>query len=280
VILLIHGSGVSARCWTNQLSGLAGALSVLAVDLPGHGESDPGDAASVETYAQAVANVLDALGTGPVVAAGHSLGGAVAIALAARRPDVVRGLVLLASCAKIPHTDGATERILSALPGPLRRMIFFSMAKKVLFAPGAAAGAVSAGMEDLRACRPETMLSDMRAAKTMDMGERAARLDLPTVILCGSRDKLTPPALSARLSNLISRSRLRIIEGAGHMLPLECPDRVNGEILEFAGALGASPAAAAAVETPRDPSMRQRARDWARRSAAHVLSALRLRGSA
>ena len=101
-ILLIHGSGVSARSWVNQLRGLVGAVRVIAIDLPGHGESDPMRHASVEQYGGIVANFLDALGTGPVIAAGHSLGGAIAIALAAQRPDAVKGLVLLASCAKLP----------------------------------------------------------------------------------------------------------------------------------------------------------------------------------
>ena len=279
-ILLIHGSWVSARCWTNQLRGVGGALSVLAVDLPGHGESDPSDAASVEEYAEVLGDALDELGTGPVIAAGHSLGGAVAVALAARRPGAVRGLVLLSSCEKIPHSDGAAERLLAALPGPLRRIVFLSMAKKVLFAPGAPAHAVSLGMEELRSCRPETMLKDMRAAEALDLAETATRLDVPTLILCGSRDKLTPPALSARLSGLIPRSRLRIIEGAGHMLPLECPDRVNQEILQFAGALGAPSVAVAAVEPLRKRSLAQRVRDRAHQIGTHVLSALRFRRSA
>jgi pimeloyl-ACP methyl ester carboxylesterase len=238
IILLIHGSGMSARSWTIQLEGLAGALSAFAVDLPGHGESDPGGAA-VEDLADAVAAVVDALGIGPVIAAGHSLGGGIAISLAARRPDAVSGLVLLSSCEKIPPSDGAAERLLAVLPGPLRRMVFLSMAKKVLFAPGAPADAVSLGMDDLRSCRSETMLRDMAAAKAMDLTALAAQLDLPTLILCGSKDKLTPPALSERLCALIPRAHVRIVEGAGHMLPLECPDRVNRELLEFAGALSA-----------------------------------------
>jgi pimeloyl-ACP methyl ester carboxylesterase len=159
-------------------------------------------------------------------------------------------------------------------------MVFFSMAKRVLFAPGAPADAVSLGMDDLRSCRPETMLKDMRAAKAMDLGEAAARLDVPTLILCGSRDKLTPPALSARLSELIPLSRLRIIEGAGHMLPLEEADRVNQELLQFAGALGAPAVVAAAVEAPPDRSLAQRVRDRAYRIRGHVLSAFRFRRSA
>ena len=61
---------MSARSWTDQLHGLGYTLSVLAVDLPGHGESDPSAAASVDDYAWAVEGMVDALGLGPVIAAG------------------------------------------------------------------------------------------------------------------------------------------------------------------------------------------------------------------
>jgi pimeloyl-ACP methyl ester carboxylesterase len=262
---------MSARSWTDQLHGLGHTLSVLAVDLPGHGESDPSAAASVDDYARAVEGMVDALGLGPVIAAGHSLGGAVAIALAGRRPDAVRGLVLLSSCAKVPHTDGVAERILASLPGPLRRMIVFSMAKRILFAPGAPARAVALGMDELRACPPETLLKDVRAGKAMDVADRVARLDVPALIMCGSRDRLIPPELSESLHRLIPRSRLCIVEGAGHMLPLEAPDRVNQEILQFVGSLGTAAVVAPAPMESRRRSLTQRALDGARR----LLSALR-----
>ncbi len=101
-ILLIHGSGMSAGAWVNQLRGSLKAFRVAAIDLPGHGKSDPIPQASVEGYAETVAEFLEALGSGPVLVVGHSLGGAIAIALAAQRPHAVTGLVLLASCAKLP----------------------------------------------------------------------------------------------------------------------------------------------------------------------------------
>jgi pimeloyl-ACP methyl ester carboxylesterase len=262
---------MSARSWTDQLHGLGHALSVLAVDLPGHGESDPSAAASVDDYAWAVEGMVDTLGLGPVIAAGHSLGGAVAIVLASRRPDAVRGLVLLSSCAKVPHAGGLAERVLASLPAPLRRMIVFSMAKRILFAPGAPARAVDLGMDELRACRPETLLKDVRAGKAMDVADRAARLDVPALIMCGSRDRLIPPELSESLHRLIPRSRFSLVEGAGHMLPLEAPDRVNQDMLDFVGSLGMAAAVAAPPREPRQRSRAQRALDGARR----LLSALR-----
>jgi len=233
-ILLIHGAGMSARSWTDQLRGLAHALRVLAIDLPGHGESEPIPEATVEAYADAARRLLDTLGTRPVFVAGHSLGGAVGLALAARYPEMVKGLVLVSSCAKLPERNGALEGLLQSLPGPIRRILFFSMARRILFPLGASNRAVRLGMAELRACRPEAIGKDVAAARAMNLEGAAQGLRVPTLILCGTRDMLTPVALSQRLNDLIPASRLHLVEGAGHMLPLEASEPVNHEILDFA----------------------------------------------
>jgi pimeloyl-ACP methyl ester carboxylesterase len=234
-ILLIHGSGVSARSWAPQFEDLGQGLRVLAIDLPGHGDSDAKPEATVQTYADAARALLEALGVGPVFVAGHSLGGAVAVAFAGRYPNMVKGLILLSTCAKLPEADGSLGGLLWYLPGPIRKLVFFSMAKKILFAPGARDRAVQVGMEEIRACRPETILKDVAATKGMNVEEVARGLRIPSLILCGSRDKLTPPALSERLNDLIPGSRLLVLDGVGHMLPLEAPERVNRQIREFIG---------------------------------------------
>ncbi len=232
-VLLIHGAGVSARSWTNQLRGLGRALRMLAIDLPGHGKSDEISEARLEGYADATRGVLDALGTGPVFAAGHSLGGAVAQLLAARHPDAVTGIVLVSTCARLPESNGFLESFYRYLPAPIRKILFFSMSKKILFAPTAPREAILLGMEEIRSCRPETILKDLAVARAMDLQDVARGIRVPTLILCGGRDKLTAPALSERLSQLIPGSRLLILERAGHMLPLEAPEWVNQEILGF-----------------------------------------------
>ncbi len=262
-LLLIHGSGVSAGYWVNQLLGLRDAFRVMAIDLPGHGKSDPIPNASVETYADTVAKFLTAVIPRPVMVAGHSLGGAVAMALAARRRDIVTGLVLLASCAKLPQAESPGERLLAFLPGPLRRILFFSMAQKLLFAPGVPMGAVSIGMQELRSCPPETILTDVQAARAMDLSEQAAKIDVPTLVLCGSRDRLTPPELSEQLRTLIPRARLGIIEGAGHMLLLEVPERVNQAILDFAKTLTVEIRTSVLARQLRGVSLIRRLLDWA-----------------
>ena len=263
-ILLIHGSGVSAGAWVNQLRGLLTAFRVAAIDLPGHGKSDPIPQASVEEYAETVAMFLEALGSGPVLVVGHSLGGAIAIALAAQRPHAVTGLVLLASCAKLPWVDSSWGRLLPYVPGPLWKTFFISTAQKLLFARGVPGHAVSLGMQELRSCRAETILKDLQAAKAMDLTQQATGLDVPTLILCGSQDRLTPPALSADLKGLIPGSRLSLIEEAGHMLLLEVPTRVNEEVLNFAKSLMVEVPSLRVVRDRRGRSLVRQLFDYAR----------------
>jgi len=259
---------MSARSWVNQLQSRPGGLRMIAVDLPGHGESDPATGAGVEQYEAVIADFLVALECGPVVVVGHSLGGSIAIELAARRPELVRGLVLIASCVRLPLIDSVGERLVGFLPGPLRRLLFFSMAKKVLFAPGATAEAIEIAMRDLRACRPETLMADVRAARSMDLTAQAASLEVPTLVLAGARDRLTTPALAERLHALIRRSRLAIVEDVGHMLPMEAPERVNREIAAFVGSLADAQPASPAVAAGR-PSLAGRVRAWLARLAGN-----------
>jgi pimeloyl-ACP methyl ester carboxylesterase len=231
-LLLIHGAGVSARTWVNQLRGLGDALRPIAVDLPGHHDSDPVPDSTLATYADTAYELLRQLSTGPVFVAGHSLGGAVAQVLAMRHPELVRGLVLVSTCARVPPDDGA-QRLLGFVPAPFRRAVFLWAVRKTLLAPWASANAIELTVDEIRSCRPETIQNDTTIGRAMDLASTARELRLPTLILCGGRDRLTAPGLSQELCGMIAGSRLQIVAGAGHMLPLEAPEALNQAIRQF-----------------------------------------------
>jgi pimeloyl-ACP methyl ester carboxylesterase len=265
-VVLIHGSGVSARYWRDQLEGLADVARVLALDLPGHGESDPIPNPDLDADAQTVGALVQALGLAPAVLVGHSLGAAVAVTLAARRPALARALVLLAACGRLPPSNAALEQLFAWLPGPLRRVVFFATAKRLLFAPGAAPDVVRLAMEEIRSCRLETLRRDIAAARAMDVHALAATVEVPTLVIVGSRDALTPPALAVALGEAMPHARVCILEGAGHMVHLEAPGRVNDEIRALLGGLPAG-----AEAGPRRPGLgtlrrlARRAIGWLRR---------------
>jgi len=102
-----------------------------------------------------------------------------------------------------------------------------------------------------------------------DLTGPATRLEVPTLILVGSQDRLTTPALAQHLSELIPGSLLRIHEGAGHMLLLEVPEWVNREVLDFVSSMTtpAEVSSSRAIEGQRKPSLVQRFLGWVRRIA-------------
>jgi pimeloyl-ACP methyl ester carboxylesterase len=242
-LLLIHGAGVSARTWVNQLRGLADVVRPVAVDLPGHRDSDPVPAPSLETYAESAYELLRHLGAGPAFVAGHSLGGAVAQTLAVRHPEQVKGLVLISTCARLPPDDGAL-RLLGFVPASLRRALLLQGVRRLLLGPLASADAVSLTFEEIRSCPSDTIQHDTAIGRGMDLAAIAHALRVPTLILCGGGDRLTTPALSHALGAMIAGCRLAIVPSAGHMLPLEAPDIVNALIREFVTELASPPPSA------------------------------------
>jgi len=247
-LLLIHGAGVSARTWVNQLRGLSDVLRPIAIDLPGHRESDPVSDPTLATYADTAYQALRQLATGPAFVAGHSLGGAVAQVLVTRHPEMVRGLVLVSTCARVPPEDGS-QRLLGFVPAPFRRAVFLWAVRKTLLAPSASTNAIELTLEEIRSCRPETIQSDTAIGRAMDLASTAQQLRVPTLILCGGRDRLTAPGLSQQLCGMIAGSRLQIVPGAGHMLPLEAPEVLNRAIREFVASVTHE------AVTPRRPGL-------------------------
>ena len=256
-LLLIHGAGVSARTWVNQLRGLADVVRPIAVDLPGHRQSDPVAEPTLTSYADTAYEVLRGLATGPAFVAGHSLGGAVAQVLATRRPEMVRGLVLISTCARVAPDDGS-QRLLGFVPAPFRRAVFLWAVRKTLLAPSASTNAIELTLEEIRHCAPETIRNDTTIGRAMDLASTAQQLRVPTLILCGGRDRLTAPALSQQLCGMIAGSRLQIVPGAGHMLPLEAPEVLNQAMRDFV----ASVAPAGVAAAPRPGPLRRLLQAW------------------
>lgn len=237
ILLLIHGAGVSARTWMHQLRSLARLTTPVAIDLPGRRESDPVPDPTLETYAERAYQLLGTFGDGPAFVAGHSLGGAVAQLLALHHPDRVKGLILMSTCAKIPPGESG-HQLLGLVPAPFRRVVFLSAVRKVLLAPSASVDAIGLTLDEVGGCPSRTMQHDLGIGRAMNMDEVARALRVPTLILCGARDRLTPPELSRQLSEMIDGSRLQIVPGAGHMLPLEAADDVNHAMAEFVAFVG------------------------------------------
>jgi pimeloyl-ACP methyl ester carboxylesterase len=202
-------------------------FDVVAVDLPGHGGSEPVSDPSVERYAATVVGVLRCIGRRRVVLAGHSMGGAVALQIALTHPELLKGLILIGTAAyldKLALTPDIFLWAAAAMPHKFKGMLFSAVVTE---------DALAIAGSDIRRCRAETVMDDFTVCRHFDFRGRLKALDLPTLILCGDEDHITPVRHSKRLQQEIPGSTLMLIQKAGHMLPLESPDLVNAAIREF-----------------------------------------------
>jgi len=116
-LCLIHGAGGNTLSWIRQLEGLADAARVVALDLPGHGESEGGGCRRIEDYARVVGGFISAAGLGRVVLGGHSMGGGIAQTVALEHPELLAGLVLVGTGARLRVLRRIFELLAGISPG-------------------------------------------------------------------------------------------------------------------------------------------------------------------
>lgn len=243
-VLLVHAFPLNSRMWEPQLESLGDRWRFIAPDLMGFGGSDaPADASqySVDSFAGDLRGVLDELGVDDVVLVGLSLGGYVALAFLRLHKDLVSALVLADTRAEADAPEviekrttqqglvgeqgpGAlTEGLTGALLGePTRNKKPDVVAQVRGLMENPAAGYIGA-LEAMKG-RPDS---------TPDL----ASINVPTLVVVGENDTITPPELSRKMHEHIGGSRLVVIPEAGHLSNLEAPEAFNGALAEFLGAL-------------------------------------------
>jgi pimeloyl-ACP methyl ester carboxylesterase len=263
-VVLVHGWTLDRRTWGPVARSLAAGpapVRVVRYDHRGHGRSAAvqSESMTIEQLADDLAGVLAATAPdGPLVLAGHSMGGMTLMALAERHPGLVRraaGIALVATA-----SGGLAERPFGLAPrqaelfrqveqrvyGTRRWAVRSKLGSPRLLAPGmrwlllgprASAEARRITTETVAACRPLTV-SGFRPA--LEAHERDAALTafagFPTVVMVGDRDRLTPVHASRRIANALPSAEFTIFPEAGHMLPLERAAGVAGRIAAMARA--------------------------------------------
>jgi len=254
-IVLSHGVTLSNRTWVKQFESLAAAgFQVVAFDHRGHGESETGDTGhSLDNLAADVRTVIDALDLTDAVLVGHSMGGIAVQAYAARHAAHaaahVNGLVLLSTLAKVRVSElrgvrTALETLVGAGPDfgrLLRHPDLGFLAARVGFGTEPQPSHVELTRQMIGECARDTNRGAPRALFGLDLTPELASITLPTLVVGGTADLLTPPAESRRISQLIPGARLELFPGAGHMLMLERAKELDELIVGFAREVGAHP---------------------------------------
>lgn len=237
-LVMLHGGWSDGRAWRPQLAGLADGFDVIAWDAPGCGGSDdpPGQVALAD-YADAVADLIAALGLERAHLCGLSFGGGLAIAVYQRHPQLVRSLVLAGAYAgwkgSLPpdEVEARRRRVRAEADRPPAEWMdgylpgFFSGP-----APPEAVELVRTMMSETH---PAGLLAMLTAFAEADLREVLPTIAVPTLLLYGESDVRAPRPVAEALHAAISGAELVVLPGVGHVVNLEAPDAFNAQVRRF-----------------------------------------------
>jgi 3-oxoadipate enol-lactonase len=234
-VVLIHGLGASANIWHGVVRGMQQHHHCVAVDLRGHGRSQGRGKFSIEGWAKDVQRLIAHLELPAVALVGHSMGTLVAQELARSAPDVVDELVLVGGISYFEPAimDGYRGRAATVEQDGMDALADSWLEGAV----SPQSHATSPGMVGLlrelflrnepqhyaKACRA---VADAGRIPRDEIGQ-------PTLIVAGSHDRSTPLAMAGELKASIPVSRIKVLPGVGHFVPVEAPDALAAAILEF-----------------------------------------------
>jgi 3-oxoadipate enol-lactonase len=247
-LILLHGQPGLGSDWRRLTARLPSGIRTLAPDRPGYG-ANPRPAGDLADGVRAVLAELDSQGIERAVIAGHSYGGGVALATAALAPDRVEALILLASVG--PRCLTTLDWVLAApVIGPASSIGMFSLtpwiarsALRVLARWRAAdfdphrypSWYVWGHSASEHASLWRVFLAEQRALvrQAGSFSEMAGRVTAPTLIIADPRDAVVPVRTAKALHKLMPQSRLLLVRGPGHHLPMRAADLIAREITEF-----------------------------------------------
>jgi pimeloyl-ACP methyl ester carboxylesterase len=225
-LVLVHGAGGTHLHWPPLLRRLH-RTDVYALDLPGHGHSPGPGQQTIAGYRDTLLAWADRLSLRSFVLAGHSMGGAVAQDFSLHHPERLAGLALVGT--------GARLRVHPAIMQGVQED--FSATAKLItdWALGARDDQKSRRqyLRRLLEVDPTVLLGDFRACDTFDVRDRLGEIAVPTLVIGGTADQLTPPKYSSYLQEHIPDAQLLLVEDAGHMVMLERSAEVTDAIAAF-----------------------------------------------
>mgnify|MGYP001206752133 CR=1 FL=1 len=235
-ILFLHGFPLDRTIWEHQMETLSGYRRV-AIDLRGMGRSDAPDLGySMGTYADDVAGVLDALGESQVVVCGLSMGGYIAFELVRRYRSRIKGLVLMDTRAEADSAEGRKAR--DSLVARVREQGAVAAAEAMLprfFTAGVPRSIIEQVREMILRAPVAGIVGALTAMR--DRPDSCPLLPelggIPTLVIVGQEDVITPPAISRAMAKTIPDARLVEIPGAGHLPCIEQPVPTTRAVLKF-----------------------------------------------
>jgi 3-oxoadipate enol-lactonase len=232
-LLLVHGACADSRLWVNQVAGLSKKLRVIAIDLPGHGKSEPLNAkGTVERYAEHAASFLKEMKIQKATIGGISLGGLIVQQLVLKHPELFEKLIIVDSAAKIPVPKVALDLYRNQFEFAVKQLTPMSLSNKTARANPTI---VKRHVEECLQTNPKVAVEDYEATDEADFTEQLSEIKVPTLIIQGADDLLIRKDWVEFLHKNIKGSKLEVIPDAGHVNMIEKPDEFNKIVLRFMG---------------------------------------------
>lgn len=241
-LVLIHGFPLDRRMWAHQVHELSAKYRVIAPDLRGFGESADASAFTIESLADDLHSLLIKLNVLPCTVGGLSMGGYIALAFARKFPADLKALLLIDTRADAdsPAAREGRQKTIALAREKGASAVADQMLPKML-APNAVEGRPEVAQSVHRmmsACPAATVANASIALRDRpDATPGLSAIAVPTLIVVGDGDLITPPAVAEGMQRAIKGSTLVEIRGAGHMSPMEQPAQVNRAIRTFLGKL-------------------------------------------
>ncbi len=230
-LMFIHGSGGDHTNWENQYVNLDKDFNILAIDLPGHGQSGGKGEQEVVRYVEWVKKLVEALGLKKPVLIGHSLGAAISLTFAINYGSLISGIIPVGGGVKMPVNQMILDGIRKDTASVIALVVKFSVTKENR---ERLSGILTDG---LSAADPEIMYGDFLSCNRLDITAAISRINVPALLVCGADDKMTPPALSQYMKDHIAGAKLALIPEAGHFVMMENVAEFNKAVKEFAQSL-------------------------------------------
>ena len=229
-MVFLHGAGFDHTVWALLARAFAyHGFGVLAPDLPGHGRSGGAPLSSITALADWTAALIDAAGMRSAKLVGHSMGSLVALETAARHPTTVTTLGLIATAAPMRVSDDLLNAAKANDHAAVDMISIWGHGYRATLGGSQVPGLwmLGDGERLLERARPGVLFADLSACNDYrDALAAAAKVTVPSVVILGSRDMMTPAKSGKAVAAAMANCRLTMLEGAGHMLMSERPDEV------------------------------------------------------
>jgi len=237
-LVFLHGIGGAARAWRGQLETFGDHYHAIAWDMPGYGNSAPLGTASIATLAEALQDFLSAIGASRPVVVGHSIGGMIVQQWLVKHPREATAVVLAQTSPAFGKADGDWQRsFIEARLGPLDRGETMASLAPVLVKELVGEDPDPTGMDIARDCMasvPETSYrGSMLALLGFDQRKALADINVPTLVLSGSKDRNAPAPMMAKMATFIPSASYVELDGVGHLANLERPKDFNAALDQF-----------------------------------------------